>query len=341
MKSLRRSTLPRPVQWAVLVAAAALCVVGLKLLTDLIPFSSDWEVYFKPIASGWLDGSLVLYRDTRWGGGYWSPPWLLWLLLPLAVWPVWLGWGVLVVATLMAMAWLTRNYSHRWLVFASPLIIDLVLDGPVEIVPMLGIALGWMAGGRPFLLGIALVLMSTKPQTCFLVALWLLLHHRHRLRALLIPALVFAASLVLHGWDWPIRWASGPSVFGLIDSEANLTPWRSIGLWMAPVALVLGLWALWLPRTRRNLGALVVTTALITPVLGSYSMVHVLAFGLLPLGFRWALAAWIASFTVFLRPFFGQPAVKLDFVVAAILMIGYLLHANRRSQAPEAMEASS
>jgi hypothetical protein len=341
MRGHRRRELPKPVQWAILIAAAALCILGLKLLTNYIPFSSDWEVYFQPITGGWLDGSLVLYQDTRWGGGYWSPPWLIWLLIPLAVWPVWLGWGALVVATLVTMAWLTKNYANRWLVFASPLIIDLVLDGPVEIVPMLGIALGWLAADRPYLLGIALVLMSTKPQTCFLVALWLLLNNRHRIRALLIPILVFVASLILHGWDWPLRWASGPSVLGLIDSEANTTPWRSIGIWMAPVALLLGIWALRLPRTRLNLGALVVASALVTPVLGSYSMVHVLAFGLLPLGFRWALVAWIVSFTVFLRPFFGQPAVKLDFLVAAVLMIGYLLHANRREPKSAAVEASS
>jgi hypothetical protein len=130
-------------------------------------------------------------------------------------------------------------------------------------------------------------------------------------------------------------------VFGLIDSEANVTPWRSIGLWMAPAALALGIWALRLPRTRLNLGALVVANALITPAMGSYSMVHVLAFGLLPLGFRWALAAWLLSFTVFLRPFFGQPAVRLDFLVAAVLMMGYLLHADRRPQRSGAVEASS
>ena len=340
-RNFQRGTFSRPVQWAILIAAAALCVVGLKLLTDYIPFASDWEVYFQPITRGWLDSSLVLYRDTGWGFGYWSPPWLIWLLIPLAVWPLWLGWGVLVVATLIAMIWLTRNYAHRWLVFASPLIIDLVLDGPVEIVPMLGIALGWLAADRPYLLGIALVLMATRPQTCFLVALWLLLNHRHRIRALLIPALVFAVSLVLHGWDWPIRWASGPSVFGLLGVESNITPWRSIGLWMIPVALVLGIWALRLPRTRLNLGALVVANVLVTPYLGSYSLVHVLAFGMLPLGFRWALAAWIVSFTVFLRPFFGQTAVKLDFLVAAVLMIGYLLHANRRPPRSAAVEASS
>lgn len=328
----RRRGLTPAAQWAILLATAALLVVALRLLTRQIPFESDWEGYFQPIARGWLDGSLVLYRDTRWGGGYWSPPWLLWPLIPLAVWPAWIGWGVLVVATLLLMAWLTRDYGRRWLVFASPLIIDLVLDGPVEIAPMLGIALGWLARDRPYLLGLALVLMATRPQTCFLVALWLLLHHRHRLRALLAPALVFAASLVLHGWDWPLRWASGPSVFITVDYANNVTPWRSLGLWMAPVALALSVWALRLPRSRRNLGALVAANALATPFLGSYSLVHVLAFSLLPLGPGWALAGWLASFTVFLRPWFDQ-AVRLDFLIAAVLMIGYLLHANRRARA--------
>ena len=331
-KKRRRKPLPSSAQWAILLATAALLVVALRLLTRAIPFESDWEVYFRPVTRGWLDGSLVLYRDTQWGRGYWSPPWLLWPLIPLAVWPVWVGWGALVVGTLLLMAWLTRNYEKRWLVFASPLIIDLVLDGPVDVVPMLGIALGWLARDRPHLLGIALVLMATRPQTCFLVALWLLLHHRHRLRSLLVPIGVFVASLVIHGWDWPLRWLSGPSVLGRVPTEHNISPWWGLGLWMAPAALALAAWALWLPRTRRNLGALVAANVLVTPFMGSYSLVHVLAFSLLPLGPRWALAGWLVSFTVFLRPWLGQAAVHLDFSIAAVLLVGYVLHAHRRPQ---------
>jgi hypothetical protein len=157
----------------------------------------------------------------------------------------------------------------------------------------------------------------------------------------LIPALVFVTSLFLHGWDWPIRWASGPSVFGLLGTDSNMTPWRSIGTWMVPLALALTIWALRLPRTRRNLGALVVASVLVTPYLGSYSMVHLLAFGMLPLGLHWALGAWLASFTVLLRAFFGKPAVSVDFLAAAVLMIGYLLHADRRLQKPTDGDPSS
>lgn len=330
LRAVRRRRTRALTEWLILLGTAALLVVALRLLTQAIPFASDWEVYFQPITRGWLDGSLVLYEDTKWGWGFWNPPWLLWPLIPLAVWPVWVGWGVLVVATLIVMIWLTRGYPRRWLVFTSPLIIDLVLDGPVEIIPMLGIALGWLAGNRPHLMGIALVLMAAKPQACFLVALWLWLHHRHRMQALLVPAAVLTLSLVVHGWDWLIRWASGPSVFSLISSTHNITPWRSIGLWMAPVALVLGIWALRLPRSRRNLGALVAANVLVTPFMGSYSLVHVLAFSLLPLGPRWALAGWLASFTVCLRPWLGKEAVRLDFVIAAVLTIGYLLYTGRR-----------
>ena len=119
----------------------------------------------------------------------------------------------------------------------------------------------------------------------------------------------------------------------LIPSSHNISPWRSIGAWIAPVALVLGIWAWRLPRTRRNLGALVAVNALITPFIGSYSLVHVLTFSLLPLGTPWALAGWLASFTVFLRPWFGQSAVRLDFVIAAVLTVGYLLRADCRPQA--------
>jgi hypothetical protein len=318
------------VQWVALLLAAALFVAGLWLLTSYIPFASDWQVYFRPITLGWLNGSLVLYRDTQWGWGFWNPPWLLWPLIPLATWPVRLGWGVLVVSTLLLMIYLTRNYERRWLVFVAPLIIDLILDAPAEIVPMLGIALGWLAVDDPYWLGLALVLMAAKPQACFLVALWLWLHSRYRLRALLVPAAVALLSLVVHGWDWPLRWIRGPSLLSLIDSPHNVTPWRSIGLWMAPVAVVLVIWSLRLHRTPRNLGALVAANALVTPFLGSYSLVHVLTFSLLPLGPTWALIGWVASFTPLLRFWFGQQAVRLDFLVAAALMVGYLLYADRR-----------
>jgi len=331
-RRIQSATLSSISQWLLLLAAGALVVLGLRFLPRYIHFASDWEVYFQPITLGWLKDSLALYTDTQWGWGFWNPPWLLWPLIPLALWPTWLGWGLLVVGTLLLMAWLTQGFRRRWLVFSSPLIIDLVLDGPVEIVPMLGIALGWLGRDRPLLLGIALVLMASKPQACFLVAFWLLVHHRHRLRALVVPAVVLATSLVVHGWDWPLRWASGPSVLSLISSEHNVSPWRSVGWWMVPVALVLGIWVIRLPLRRRNLGAVVAANVLVTPFLGSYSLVHTLTFSLLPLGPTWALLGWVASFTPILRPFFGQEAVRVDFLVAAVLMAGYLLHAYRYSR---------
>ncbi len=314
-------------QWGVLLATVALLVVGLHFLTTMIPFASDWEVYFRPITRGWLDGSLVLYEDTQWGCGFWNPPWLLWLLIPLAGWPTWVGWGLLVTGTILLIAWFTKEYParYRWLIFASPSIAVFVVYGPVEIVPMLGIILAWLADDRPHLLGLALVLMAAKPQACFLVALWLLLHHRQRFRAMLVPLGVFLLSLIIHGWDWPLRWAGGPSILRLVNVGHNITPWRSIGLWMAPVAVALAWWVLRLPRTRRNLGALVAAHPLITLYLGSHSLIHVLTFSLLPLGLGWAFAGWLTSFSVFLRGWFGKAFMRLDFIIAAVLMIGYLL----------------
>lgn len=336
---IRRRTARQALEWLALFAAVALFVVGIRLMTSYIPFASDWERFFQPTIRGWLDGSLVLYGEATWFTGFWNPPWMVWLLLPLAVWPVWLGWGAITVVTFLVMAWLTRGYKMRWLVFASPLIVDLVVNGQVEVIPMLGIALGWMAGDRPYLLGIALVLMATKPQVCFLVALWLLLQHPHRLRAFLVPAGVFTLSLALHRWDWWLRWSGGPSVLSLLSQINNSTAWRSIGLWMAPLALVLAIWALRLPRTRRNLGALVVVNVLIAPYLSSHSLIQVLTFSLLPLGPAWAVAGWASSFTVFLRGWFGKSAVHLDFVIAAVLTVGYLLHADRSPRSSESEEA--
>ncbi len=293
-----------------------------------IPFASDWEVYFRPTIQKWLENNENLYEGNVGTAGFWNLPWLLWPLIPLAVWPVQLGWGMLIVATLLVMIWLTRNREQWWLVFVSPLIADLIVNGQVDIIPMLGIALGWLAGNRPQLLGVALVLMAAKPQACFLVAMWLLLHNKHRLQALLVPLVIFAMSLIVHGWDWPIRWATGPSVFGLISNVNNCTPWRSIGFWMVPVALALAIWSLRLHRSRHNLGALVAANALITPYMSSHGLVQVLVFSLLPLGPAWGWAGWVASGTVLLRGWFGKSAMHLDFMIAAMLMIGYLSRAS-------------
>ena len=331
----RRPGLPAAMEWAILLICVLAFIAGLRLLIRYIPFTSDWEVFFRPTTQGWLEGSLILYRDTRW---FWNPPWLLWLLAPLAYWPVWLGWGILMVVTMFTIVRLTRKYRAWWLVFVSPLIVDPILAGQIDVVAMLGVALGWAAEDRPWLMGIALTLMATKPQVCFLVALWLWLHHRQRMQALKIPALVFLASLVIHGWDWPLRWANGSSTALLVSMIHNASPWHSIGSWMVPVVLLLGIWALRLPPTPRNLGALVAANALITPYLASYSLVMVLAFSFLPLGPVWAAAGWAASLTPLLRSWFGQGATRVDFIVAAVLMIGYLLNADRHvysSQPPE------
>jgi hypothetical protein len=323
-----KAALPPAAEWAILLASVVAFITVLKLITQWIPFATDWELFFRPVTLGWTDGSLLLYQETS---SFWNPPWLLWPLIPLAFWPAWMGWGILVVATMFVMLWLTRKYKAWWLVFLSPLIIDPIHNGQVDVIPMLGIALAWLATDRPLLMGIALTLMITKPQACFLVALWLWMHHPKRMRALVVPIGVFAASVIVDGWDWPLRWASGSSAFRLVQITHNASPWHSLGLWMIPVALVLGIWALRLPSTRRNLGAVVNANALIAPYLGSHSLIQVLAFGLLQLGPAWAAAGWIASLTPLLRALFGRGTERLDFAVAAILMIGYLLHANHRS----------
>jgi hypothetical protein len=307
-------------------------------VTCFIPFATDWEVYFRPITLGWLDGSLTLYQDTGWGAGFWNPPWLLWMLIPLATMPVWLGWGLLVVATVFVMLWLTKSHEGHWLVFVTPLLVFLVVFGQVEIVPMLGIALGWLAADRPHLLGISLVLMAAKPQPCFLVAIWLLLRHSRRFQAMVVPASFLLISLCIHGWDWPLRWANNPSILDLIHIGNNSTPWHSLGLWMLPVSVLLSVWVLSLPRTRRNLGAVVAANALVTPYMSSYGLVQVLAFSMLPLGRAWAIAAWAAGCTPLLRAVYGPHAARLDFAIAAVLMIGYLLRADRISSRPDAEE---
>jgi hypothetical protein len=317
-------------QGLVLIGAVALFVGILRLVTVYIPLATDWEVYFAPTARGWIEDRQILPGEINWDGNatFWNPPWLLWLILPLAVWPAWFGWGIVVVATLMVMIWATRDYEHRWLVFTSPLIIGFIVDGQVEIFPMLGIALGWLAQDRPYLLGIALVLMAAKPQACFLVAIWLLLYHRQRFKALLIPAAVFFGSMLVHGWDWPLRWLSGRTLLTARPIFHDSSPWRSVGYWMVPVALGLVSWTLRLPRTRLHLGAVVAANALITPYMSSHSLVQVLTFSLLPLGLGWGLAGWAVPFTVLLRAWLGQATMHVDFAVAAILMIGYLLQAK-------------
>jgi hypothetical protein len=108
-------------------------------------------------------------------------------------------------------------------------------------------------------------------------------------------------------------WMSGPSVFHLMRNINNVTPWHRIGFWMASVALVLAIWMLRLPPTRRNLGALVAANALVAPYLSAHSLVNVLTFSLLPLVPAWEFAGWVASFTVFLRGWIGKPAMHLDF----------------------------
>ena len=318
------------IQGLILIGAVAVFIGLLRLVTFYIPLASDWELCFAPMTRGWIEGRQILPGEANWDGKpfFWNPPWLLWLILPLATWPVWLGWGLVVVATLMVMIWATKGYKKRWLVFTSPLIIGFIVNGQVEFIPMLGIALGWLAKDRPHLLGVALVLMATKPQACFLVAIWLLLHHRQRARALLIPVAVFCISMLVHGWDWPLRWLIGREPLYALPVFHDASTWRTAGNWMIPVALVLMSWTLRLRRTRFHLGAVVAANALIAPYMSSPSLVQVLTFSLLPLGTGWALAGWVASLTVFLRPWFGQAAWRVDFAVAAVLMIGYLLNAK-------------
>jgi hypothetical protein len=260
----------RRIAVALVVAGAAATAAAVAIF---IPAGVDWRTAFRP-------GALDLLRtgnpfDTP---GYFNAPWAAVLLLPLALLPEQVGYGLLVVIGLAASAYAAHRLGASPLTLAlfllSPPVLHSLLNGNIDWMPLLGYVLPPQIG---------LLLVTIKPQMGSVVAVFWLIETwraggwREVLRVFWPVTALMGLSLALYGL-WPLRF------------EAELDLWWNASLWPAsiPVGLVLAVSAVRRREIRFAMAA--------SPCLAPYVLLHSWSAALIGLvGSKWEMVAAFAG----------------------------------------------
>ncbi|NDJ53608.1 MAG: hypothetical protein GYB68_11060, partial [Chloroflexi bacterium] len=184
-----------PLPIVIMVALLFAIVTEAFIAFNLIG-ADDLYNFYLPIAQGCFDCGFTP----------WHTPLILW---PLSLIPLRLLWTVWTILTVLGLFWASRQMEVNGLlvVFAYPAL-ALVWLGQVDVIILVGLVLA-LTNPNPYWRGFGLLLMSIKPQISGLVFLLLLFYewYEHKeWRALIIPGAVFVLSLLIYGYDWPLRW---------------------------------------------------------------------------------------------------------------------------------------
>jgi hypothetical protein len=288
--------------------------LGLLIMLPRVPnHETDWEISYAAAALDWYHGTHEPWLQHR---TFFNPPFVLPMILPLALLGKTVGYSLLVVLMLGCMYVSARilGGSPLWLVLSYPGIWMLAY-GQLEPLICLGIALGWYALRlqKYGWLSLAYLLLAIKPQVGLAPALLFFVwtpNWRLRLQSCWLVALVIGWTFVNWGM-WPLSFVSRISVEGRGLSVINgVSLWPIIG----PFALALFVPAIHLPVERKTRLLLVMAAnALSFPYSPAYSLLSLLAF---------PLPGWAFIFA-------SLPAINPDgsiFIRAAMLLpLGLLI----------------
>jgi hypothetical protein len=257
-------------------------------------------------------GDLTNFRDAA--ETLWHPYWARWIFSLLALPPEPVAYVILSLTSIALLYLAVRAFGGRpWLVFTSYAFAWTLFYGQIDSLVVGGLALAWWALGheRPTLLGAGLILALVKPQLSAPLALALWWWSPSRLRSLLVPAFIFALSLLMWGW-WLPEWLAGFGTAGwLVGLSRNLSWWSLIG----PFALLIWPLVLTLPMERpRRLAAIAAATAFSVPYFPLPSAVLLLA---LPA----PVWVWAVLQVPLLGPLVGYWVYRLALVVTPGLLL--------------------
>lgn len=288
--------------WLVAIEIAIVMVTA----SFFLPGGDDIYRYYLPFAQGCLDCGFTPYYSY-------------WFLYPLQFIPPELlfpFWTAVTITGLLLLCRLTGvNPALMLLTFPA---FGQIWLGQIDILICLGLTLALLSK-NPYARGVGITLAMIKPQYAAIAVIYLLTREKQLVKTLLIPAAVFALSLIVFGITWPIEW--------LQHSTSNLPPhvWRLAAhdIWWLGVLL---LWVPFLFRDRRErFEAGVIVSALSSPVIGVYSYIIFLLFDLkkwwfVPLSFAWFLA----------YPFLQEDGMRFAWVLP-VGMLGQMLYAKYKA----------
>lgn len=339
---------------------AGYCVISLLIFFLAVVFGSgaDYIYHYRPHVSLWLDGQAQFYVSQL--PGFYNPPWLVWLLTPLMLFPPDGGLALLQLITAFSLVFaldtVTRNLAGYTKLFSmifglvNFIVFDLLNRGQIDAFPLLG-ALICLSARRTWVTsGLGYTLLSLKPPNTlpliiyFFVRDWLTKSFKEAAKGLIIPVGVLALSFGLHGW-WP-----GP-LLTLITGSPPYDTWRTT-IWRAADVLQLNLVvpvvfclvvlgaAVWLWRyaqtQTKQVALIVLTTFLVTPYALSYHYILVLAL-VMPFLMAWKLwvgiGLYLLTFLPIVRLFIGVQHSYLDllFILAGFVAMSFWLVSTRQT----------
>jgi hypothetical protein len=272
-------------QW--LLAGAVMLGATVALL--LVPIRD--YIFYVEAARLWRSGAAQLYTAPV--RQFFYAPWSLLIIVPLSYLPDPLGRALLTLASFGGICWgvvaLSEPRAIRSIMLACASIPAMMI---IWLAQWDGIVLGsvglcWLgyARHRPWLLGLGLALVSTKPNNVILLGLVLLSGvwrwpPRDLARAAVGPLLALLLSLLFGGLDWPLRY------LGYISAQPpagfNISLWQAPGAPALPALVgALALAGLIWVRLRRPLdepliGLTLAVSLLISPFVVPYHLVFTL-----------------------------------------------------------------
>jgi hypothetical protein len=268
----------------------AFCVVTLLLFAAPLSDYRDYALYART-ARGWLHGETRFYDGAPSASGWYYAPYTVLGLLPFSLLSDRLGQALLSSVGLIGLAWATWRLSGKapWWALLPALFNrwTLALLGPAQWDGLLALGLGLLfvafAYVRPWLAGLALVLLGTKPTNVILPSLFMLIlavrwwPRRALLKAAVLPALAVGVSFLISGPGWIGRYiaftASEPP-----NLAFNLSMWQYFPAWavigFAALALAAFIWVSWGAGTALNgLHLAIVANLLLSPYVTIYHYV--------------------------------------------------------------------
>jgi hypothetical protein len=207
------------------------CLIVVLIVT-LRNDSGDYGAYIK-ITRSWLSDRTPLYSAENFRFQY--TPWTLFFFIPFSFLPIVAGKFVFNVLSIALLFWISWRYAKPgpfWAYTLALVNIYLILYlqlGQFDIIVLASIVVGAIAveTHRPWLLGISLVLITTKFTNVLLPTAVLLYGIRKwPLKDVFIvfifPTITFLLSFAIAGWDWIIRYVRLLTIISQIHTEIGI-----------------------------------------------------------------------------------------------------------------------
>jgi hypothetical protein len=251
--------------------------IGIAIAAFFLPGGDDLYRYYQPFAQGCLNCGFVPYFAQ----------WVLWPLALLKYPLTWPIWTLFCLAGFMVLVRYTK--VNPLLLFISFPMLGQFWLGQIDIIVCIGLVI-LLFSRNPYIRGLGIAFALAKPQLAGIPILFLVLLEQRRdlWKLFLIPLLIFAASLLVYGLQWPYQWLQNAllSVPVHVWRLASSASWP-YGLIFLPAPL------LFRDRRQRLLVSLLVSS-IATPFFGVYSYVVFLLFELnwwtVILSYIWILA---------------------------------------------------